>query len=404
MLSIAGLSAVSAAALSAYLSFTSMDADKIQSLLAACENGDTTLITELIEREHISPNVCDERHGGSPLSVAAAAGHVGAVNRLLALGADPMASESAAGASYPIHLAAAAGHAMVIQALLDQTRDRCALVLDAQGQLPLHLACLSSEQLSAVECLLPRTPDINARRADGRTPLAVAASAGAAAIVCAILELSDCDTEVPDCRGCTALHHACAGRHRAAIEALLDAGACMFVSNYEGLTPMDMAIPQGPSDPAGAEAKATAAEPLHALFRRTHDERLRDGRREANLADAVRGRLMDRIGALGRTDPLLLNELCEEVHTARLLRRFDVDLAAVVPPAVLDDRGIALAAELHASRRVSPLYATRDEPSDLEGSPTARAAEALRRMRDALRADAPDRHAGRARVRRAAAV
>ena len=113
---------------------------------------------------------------------------------------------------------------------------------------------------------------------------------------------------------------------------------------------------------------------------------------------------MDRIGALGRTDPLLLNELCEEVHTARLLRRFDVDLAAVVPPAVLDDRGIALAAELHASRRVSPLYATRDEPSDLEGSPTARAAEALRRMRDALRADAPDRHAGRARVRRAAAV
>ena len=160
----------------------------------------------------------------------------------------------------------------------------------------------------------------------------------------------------------------------------------MFVPSCAGLTPMDMV--QWPPNPGDPDGDPQTIKSLHDLFRRTHSERLREGRHEANVAVAVRDRLADRISALSRTDPLLLNQLCEEAHTTQLLRRFDVDLAAVVPTTVLDDRGIALAAELHATRRTLQADGA-SEPSDVP--PTARAADALRRMRDALRADASGR-------------
>ena len=296
---------------------------EITELIEAAEAGQLDTIVQLIEGG-LNVDACSEIDGRTALAAAAASGQVAAVQLLLSQGADPRART--VNGTLAVHAATAAGHTLIVQRLLD--RDRGMLdTADMQGQTPLHIAC-SRSHTALLDIFLSYNASPDARRADGCTALCIAATAGCVGCVSTLLE-HGCDYNAVDKAGNSALHHACLAVEPTVVDLLLNAGAAMFVPNAQGYTPVDLASAAPP--PPLPTGNQEPAESLVWLLDRHLTARLRHGHQEANAAQAVRSALVARLRAISMVDPMLLASLCKEDATQRLLRRFDIDPARVVP-------------------------------------------------------------------------
>ena len=249
---------------------------------------------------------------------------------LLSLGADHRAI--CAGGSLAIHAAARHGHVSTLRPLVELGH-YWASEADASGMQPLHHAAAGAH-LDAVTTLLTEMVPVDARASRQRTPLMLAALAarqpGAATCVRLLLQ-SHADVNATDDFGNAALHLACkscerephdiercdgssdvgraGGGKTEVIDILCNAGARLFGQNRAGDTPLDL-VEAGSSTRSALDAVLAA--------------RQRQGQHEANAALVARERMINRMRAMAKHDPMALQALCEEPETRKLLSRFNL--------------------------------------------------------------------------------
>ena len=152
----------------------------------ACQAGDLARVEELLSGGTYDLEEAVEGEsfvGRTALMLAARAGHVAVVSRLLRAGA----SIAAVGSDgfQAIHLAAYSGHAGVVEVLLAEGADPNAK--DNYRFTPLHNACLGGS-LEVVRLLIDAGADVNAQAKNGGTPLILASQYGHFDIIAALLE------------------------------------------------------------------------------------------------------------------------------------------------------------------------------------------------------------------------
>ncbi|CZR32634.1 uncharacterized protein FPRO_01979 [Fusarium proliferatum ET1] len=140
------------------------------------EEGSDSLFNLLLEHG-ADPNVPCAKHGNTPLSKAAAKGHVQVMEKLLEFNADPnIASEKG---HTPLSRAAMNGHALAVRKLLESNADPNHQ--DHEGETALH-CCSSEGHVSCIEELVTRGaslnplmhPDLGEPYVIGFTPLVLA--------------------------------------------------------------------------------------------------------------------------------------------------------------------------------------------------------------------------------------
>ncbi|MBA5871616.1 MAG: hypothetical protein GDA68_16715, partial [Nitrospira sp. CR2.1] len=108
------------------------------------------------------------------------------------------------------------------------------------SQFALHTA-LTEGSPARVEILLDRGADIEARNAEGATPLITASRLGNLALVSLLLK-QGAQIDATDRNGNTALHEASFHNHTPCVDALLAAGAGTSARNRLGFTPLHQAV------------------------------------------------------------------------------------------------------------------------------------------------------------------
>jgi ankyrin repeat protein len=139
-------------------------------LLAAIYRNADQIVSLLAERRELD------------LHEAAVLGNVERVRELLAADPAQLSSRSADGWT-ALHLAAFYGKRDVAALLLERGADVGALSSNYMANTALHAALAGREDADAVELLIARGADVNARGAMGYTPLHIAASRGNGALV-----------------------------------------------------------------------------------------------------------------------------------------------------------------------------------------------------------------------------
>ena len=251
------------------------EVDKCPALLSATENGNATLVRQLLEcRASVK---VDNAEGFLLVRMAAEKGNVDIVSRLLEHGAtldpeerrrrrDPnnlspliIAVENANiamvrvllqyGASVkewnrqkqtPLVIAASRGNKDICEELLKYKADT--EVKDQDGNTPL-IAAAETGKLAIVKLLLGKGATVRARNRLSLTPLAMAAQHGNVAIGKELLD-QGADIEDTDNEGNTPLITATKFGHLAFVELLFVENANVKAQNKEGLTPFVMAVRQ----------------------------------------------------------------------------------------------------------------------------------------------------------------
>ena len=159
-------------------------------------------------------------NGKTALMIAAKAGDVVLVNRLLQRDADANAVNINGGT--PVMFAAISGNTGVIQALLDSGAD-----INARGSNGWNALMVSAAKghESATRMILDAGADINATDVYLWTALHRAAYENRIAVIRVLLERDSLDITHQDDHGATALHHAAAGGHREIVDLLIMSGA-----------------------------------------------------------------------------------------------------------------------------------------------------------------------------------
>ena len=173
--------------------------------------------------------------GRTAMMSAAQAGKCNVIAALVKAGGDP--NHADADGSLALHLAAAAGHA-----------DTCALLLesgsrfetDLDGDTPFHAAARNAHSSLAIELMGAAAVELEARGADGATPLFCAASSGDLTLSSYLIGqganvLSACDD------GATVLHAAAAAGNAHLVSFLLQKGGDFSARTSSGLTPLHAA-------------------------------------------------------------------------------------------------------------------------------------------------------------------
>jgi ankyrin repeat protein len=325
-------------ALAARTAQSDEEEDAVRELILAARDGRVAVLQHLVEEARVIHVDARAEGGDTALATAAAAGQVEALLMLLSLGADHRAL--CRNGALAIHAAARHGHVATMQPLLDLGHF-WACAADADGLQPLHCAAAEAH-FEAVSALLAEMVPVDARSGMRRTPLMLAAGSGRnGAVACVKLLLhSHADVNAVDSAGDTPLHALCRvhrdegmtrerssgtgnaredeGRGKSdstdrgsngglsdPIAVLCSAGARLFIQNRAGDTPFDIA----------GDAQRDALDRVLA-------SRQRQGEYEANAFAVARGRLIDRMRAMARHDPMALQALCDEPETRRLLARF----------------------------------------------------------------------------------
>ena len=156
-------------------------------LWSAAHFGDEQRVRHILEHDHKDPGVADE-YGYTPLHLAAQAGHLSIVRRLLRAGA---AVDAAGCGATPLHRAAYNGLTDVCAALLSAGASVTAVDTSADDlRTPLHKAA-SGGHAATVALLLAHRADPNARDRRGHKPWEAAAQEGWAEVARQLAALSN---------------------------------------------------------------------------------------------------------------------------------------------------------------------------------------------------------------------
>jgi ankyrin repeat protein len=216
------------------------DAQKVNmpSLYVAAANGDLDTVVLLTD----TASDVDAGYYMSPLSWAAAFGHLKVVERLLEKGANAN-ERNLLMKQYPLHCvvrpsAPARDQGEIIKALLKRGAD--VNVVDEQGLTPLHLALVRGHADAA---RLMLQVDVNPAVTDqwGRTVLHLACELGKEDIVDLLLR-KKANVAASDKAGLTPLHVAAACGHVGVMKHLLGAGAGIEAKDKLGDTPLHKAV------------------------------------------------------------------------------------------------------------------------------------------------------------------
>ena len=196
---------------------------------------------------------CD---GNTPLHVAAIVSNLPAAKTLLAAGADVNARNQRGDA--PLHLAVAKGDRAMVTLLLaaGATVD----TVNQDGNTPLHVAAQLGDA-ALVDALLKAGARADARNKDGNTPAHLAAWKGGdnAALLKALLAAGGAKAiDAANTDGNTPLHFASLRGNKAAVEALLGAGANLEAKNKDGATALQLATEADEMDVVEMMVKAGA--------------------------------------------------------------------------------------------------------------------------------------------------
>jgi ankyrin repeat protein len=234
--------------------------------LDAIENARIAKLEELLD-EHPGAIGAFELLGNSLLSTAALHSRPEAARLLLQRGADPNAEEILG--MRPLHFAAVAGANEVAALLLangadpnvedgfggtplfhaaEGNHEKCADLLLAHGARHDVFSAAATGDLAALFHVI-HVADLDARTVRGRTPLHVAAAAGHAPAVNALLE-AGAGTEARDGAGRTPLLLAVANGHTDSAAALLSKRADPDAADEDGMTALHAAAQDGDADMA----------------------------------------------------------------------------------------------------------------------------------------------------------
>ena len=185
--------------------------------------------------------VCPEKPKATPLYCAARLGFCDLAEHLIAK--HPEHSIAGGGLDgTPIHVAARAGHADMLSLLLEHGADVNGRV--QYGRTPLHHASFGGK-IEAGQCLLDRGADINAQMTDNQTPLMYAVFFGHVEFARMLLERGARIDVLDTIFNGTVLHRAVAKRDIQAVRLLLEHGADINALDGLGQTVSEMGSQYG---------------------------------------------------------------------------------------------------------------------------------------------------------------
>ncbi|CAN0071332.1 unnamed protein product [Scytosiphon promiscuus] len=177
-----------------------------------------------------------------PLASAAHDGDAGAVEELLAAGADGKAGPRGSDGATLLHSAARGGSERAIRALLKagSVPDVNQPTLVDSRECPLHIAAKLGHS-GASSALVEAGASVNIRGQNGWTPLHLAARFGQIEVVMHLLR-EGADPEAQDVNGYRPLHYAAMWSHPATLKALIAAGASLEPpTRVDGTRPLHIA-------------------------------------------------------------------------------------------------------------------------------------------------------------------
>ena len=204
-------------------------------LSRAAAKGRANMMQLLLEHD-AKVNARDERDY-TPLHYAAFYGHLDCIKLLLEHGADPNAKSE--GGDTPADLAAYGGHSEVVKLLIALDE------FEKSGSTMLH-ATISHSHVGLAELLISEGFDVNAKNADGDTPLHRAAfggvnTGGKALQMIRLLVERGADLRAKDNAGYTPLHVSARHSYLQRVELLLELGADANIVSAAGRTPLHTA-------------------------------------------------------------------------------------------------------------------------------------------------------------------
>lgn len=181
--------------------------------------------------------------GNTALHFAASRNHRGLATLLLEAGAQVDAKDQPG--NTPLHRAIEQGHLDMAQILLRAKADVNAR--DFNSNTPLHLGLTSSRAPEALDLLLANSADPNIKNNFGNTPLHLVISLNLSPSLLQPLIRRNADVNARNKLGNSPLMEALLNNKRDVAQVLLSAGSSLFSLNNEDLSPIGLAVSQGPA-------------------------------------------------------------------------------------------------------------------------------------------------------------
>jgi ankyrin repeat protein/beta-lactamase regulating signal transducer with metallopeptidase domain len=213
----------------------------ISAIHLAASAGDLDEVKRLVE-EGVDANTRAKGSGGwTPLFAAVFGDHIDVARFLITKGADVNAKDMAG--LTPLHNSCEQGKRNMAELLIAEGADVNAR--DLAGRTPLHrMFIIGRDHMDVAELLIAEGANVNAKVTGTRwTPLHYAVESGDARIV-RLLSDNDADINAPTTDGQTPLHIACECGHKDVVEMLVAKGADINAKDDKGQTALSLAKAQ----------------------------------------------------------------------------------------------------------------------------------------------------------------
>ncbi|XP_048736719.1 ankyrin repeat and death domain-containing protein 1A-like isoform X1 [Ostrea edulis] len=181
--------------------------------------------------------LCTNKQGMGILHCAAQNNHIAVMNFIFESLENINVNEGEMTGRTPLHLAAEAGHIEAVMRLIDMRCD--ADRRDKDGKTALHLAAEAGKN-EVIKKLLNLGIEVSDRDAEGRTAMHIAAEEGHMKVMEALFDFeAKADTET--IKEMSPLHFATMRGHSDIVNKLIDRGAQVDAVNFQGNTPLHLA-------------------------------------------------------------------------------------------------------------------------------------------------------------------